>query len=96
MVWINGKKVYEKKMDPSYQSVAVRPLEIMAAHGKLRVNRIRIWRDIFYLPGPDDVPLTAPNEHFVLLGDNASVSIDSRNWKQTGVARGSIIGIVKK
>jgi hypothetical protein len=77
---------------------ALHPLAIGSAGTGLEVSDLRVWRDIYYLEPKGtgrnwqaEAPL--PKGKLALLGDNASVSIDSRQWL-SGVPGTSIRGLV--
>ena len=64
------------------------PLAIGTQGLAMYVDELRVWRDIYYLaPDGTSREWTAPdppgNGRVVLLGDNASVSIDSRQWESS-------------
>ncbi len=72
--------------------------------GGLKIDRVRIWRDIYYFVSPPAGPVDpgppkdffrelGPDEYFV-LGDNVPVSIDSRHFKRP-LTRAGIIGVVR-
>jgi signal peptidase I len=71
-------------------------LQIGAANGQLELRRIRIYRDIYYLPADrnkrENLRLTADREHFLLIGDNVPMSTDSRHWRNGGIDKKFILG----
>jgi hypothetical protein len=74
-------------------------LQIRAYGGPLEVSHLQVWRDIYYLTPTylaGDWQAKAPlaEDRFFLLGDNSSVSVDSRQWGDSGVSRKSILGKV--
>ncbi len=75
------------------------PLAIGSQGLALAVDELRVWRDIYYL-APDNsdkdwiMPPAASANSLALLGDNTSVSVDSRNWT-TGVTPASVRGLVE-
>jgi hypothetical protein len=83
----------------SSRSPAVHPLAIGAAGLEIRLNDLRVWRDIYYL-GPQGLPVNwqAPTslakDEFAVLGDNQPVSIDSRQWEPFAASRRAILGRV--
>ncbi len=107
MFAINGKQ--QLKVD--YAPLA-KPLEPTAAAlgvgvvgDRLVIERLRVFRDLYYLPAnrdePDEnggadenfeVPL-GPDQYLV-LGDNAPLSVDSRHWNVSHVSRKSLVGKV--
>ena len=77
-----------------------RAVAIGASGELVEVERLKLWRDVFYLdPLGEATRWTAgkrlgPDEYFV-LGDNPVLSIDSRNWPPGSVTRRSLLGIVR-
>ncbi|MEX0818148.1 MAG: signal peptidase I [Pirellulaceae bacterium] len=76
-----------------------RPVGIAGSQDECSVANLRIYRDIYYLnpfrgdwawAGPD--PLA--DETFLVLGDNAPLSNDSRHWAQAGLHRQRLLGKV--
>lgn len=74
---------YEPSESPRREVEAASPLAVGATGLEVRLEALRIYRDVYYVgPGGErrwvtPAPL-APNEYFV-LGDNVPVSIDSRH-----------------
>jgi hypothetical protein len=74
------------------------PLAIGSQGLDLAVDELRVWRDIYYL-APDNtgrdwtLPAAASAQALTLLGDNTSVSVDSRNWN-SGVSPAVVRGLV--
>jgi hypothetical protein len=74
------------------------PLAIGSQGLNLAVDELRVWRDIYYL-APDNtgrdwtLPAAASAQALTLLGDNTSVSVDSRNWN-SGVSPAVVRGLV--
>ena len=63
------------------------------------LSRVRIWRDIYYLPAQENCEsqvLNGDPNGFLLLGDNQPVSIDSRHWPEAPVSSEHLIGKVLK
>jgi signal peptidase I len=59
----------------------------------VRVDHIRLFRDVYYQVGPDDRRLFRLGaDEFFVLGDNSSVSLDSRHWEHPGVHRDLLVG----
>ncbi|MFT5300586.1 MAG: signal peptidase I [Mariniblastus sp.] len=104
-VWVEGQRCFECPLtlaDSERLSVSERPAARvkMGARGKqLVVQRIRIWRDLYYLApsGAADAPIPKwPSASgFLMLGDNAPISIDSRHWDQPRIAESDVIGVVE-
>jgi Signal peptidase, peptidase S26 len=77
------------------------PLAIGARGVGLHVDRLRVWRDAYYLDPdglsrPWESPSPLADDAFGLLGDNQPVSIDSRHWEPPGIQRRAILGVVYK
>ncbi|MCA9142740.1 MAG: signal peptidase I [Planctomycetales bacterium] len=76
-----------------------RPFGIAGAEGEFSVKNVRVHRDIYYLnPFRGDWAWnsTGPlaDESYLLLGDNAPLSNDSRHWKTPGLHRNLFVGKV--
>lgn len=59
-----------------------RALAALALPGGGDVERLRIQRDIFYLPRVADPTWHIPPDSYFALGDNTQGSLDSRNWER--------------
>ena len=76
-------------------------LELEIFGGPCRLNRLQVWRDIYFFDGgryhfsQADLPRAGDAEYF-LLGDNVPVSTDSRHWSEPGVNRKQILGVVSQ
>lgn len=84
-------------------AVAVTPFGLSFTKGTVKMNRLQIWRDVYYLnEGPFYAGLVKPmsktfkagDGEFILLGDNSPVSSDSRHWENPAVGVKQIIGNV--
>jgi hypothetical protein len=63
------------------------------------VERLRVWRDLYYLDPQGgsqrwEAAAAIPPGHVLLLGDNAPVSIDARQFEPLGTPLASIRGLV--
>ncbi len=107
MLRVNGQQVFEIREDESdspeseesnFEADSMSVFRIGGKRGSFRINRARIWRDIFYLKSPngyqapESVKLSAGSGEYILLGDNSPKSLDSRIWKKAGIDRRMLIG----
>ncbi|MGD9854770.1 MAG: signal peptidase I [Planctomycetaceae bacterium] len=64
------------------------PVLLGASGGELRIEQLRLYRDVYYTPkhagSPGDSFFVGAEELFV-LGDNSPVSVDSRLWDSTTI-----------
>ncbi len=76
------------------------PVMLGAARGHVRVEHLRLFRDVYYTPKhagaasstlSDDRFSVGPGELFV-LGDNSPVSVDSRLWDSSTIPQRLLIG----
>ena len=75
------------------------PMAIGVRGLSLTVDRLTVWRDLFYGPlaggsgrhGLAQPCLLGPDSFFV-LGDNSPISLDSRVWPQPGLAAKFLVG----
>lgn len=112
LVLINGERVFEKPFGPNVQKAIQYSNNVFEIGGdvgdngndgdQLLVEELKIWRDIYYLPGhplvgsSDVALLTSGKNEYLLLGDNVPISRDSREWDPAAIPVSKIIGIVKK
>ncbi len=81
-----------------------RPLAIGVQNLAVSVDRLSVWRDVYYGPlagspfpsggaghGLSGECQLGPNEFFV-LGDNSPISLDSRTWQMSGLAAKFLVG----
>ncbi len=96
-VWLDGNQIFRHELAESAAPVSHQLLKVGAAKNQLVLNRIRIWRDLYYFPVPGPAP-TGPtkirqNGYFV-IGDNVPISVDSRHWQSPSLLRSDVIGKV--
>ena len=97
---IDGRSVLAERYDAVDRpfSPTARPLALGVAEGTVRIERLQVLRDVYYLDpsgldygwSPD--PL-ADNE-WLVMGDNPAVSRDSRQWSRAGLPRNLLVGKV--
>ena len=72
------------------------PMQIGAIGLKARIDRIQTFRDVYYTRGKAingiDRPHVLGKDEYFMLGDNSSVSADSRNWPQGSVHKRLLVG----
>ena len=110
MLRINGVAVFEIREDEDgsvdaaesqFPADEASVFRIGGSQGSFRINRTRIWRDLYYLTAaaqfesPETLELTAGSEEYLVLGDNSPKSLDSRNWKSPGIPLSKLIGRLK-
>jgi signal peptidase I len=88
---------YERPADAPTETL--HPLAIGVRGLAADVRQLRVWRDVYYLDPqglarPWQAPTDAGSNGFALLGDNAPVSIDSRQWEPPLVPASAIRGLV--
>lgn len=76
----------------------LRPLAIGGDQGKLKVANLKVYRDLYYLDPagtgrPWESPDRLPPGHIAVLGDNAPISLDSRQ-ADAGVPLRQVLGVV--
>jgi signal peptidase I len=95
---LDGREVLRFSYTPP--DVPLRPTSRPVAVGT-RGDGLELWdvvllRDVYYRPDTLSSQRTAQdrlgNSEYFVLGDNSSVSLDSRNWPQPGVAADNLIG----
>lgn len=72
------------------------PISVGAAGRPITIAVQRLFRDVYYTGGRERHavrnPLTLGKDEFFMLGDNSSVSADSRSWQDPAVPRKLLIG----
>lgn len=81
--------------------VALTPFGMSFPKGTVKMNRLQIWRDVYYLnegpfyaDGDASKTFKAGDSEFILLGDNSPVSSDARYWEKPAIDLKQIIGNV--
>lgn len=71
------------------------PIEVTAISGRLAIDQLIVFRDIFYRGNGDSTAQSwAPGDQLVVLGDNVSASSDSRDRWPDGLPTYSAKGVV--
>jgi hypothetical protein len=97
---VAGREFFRHSYERSAKGDTPHPLAIGSQGLALAVDELRVWRDVYYL-APDgtgkdwSLPTGAAADSLALLGDNTTVSVDSRQW-QTGVWPRQVRGLVYK
>ncbi len=96
---VAGRQIFRHRYESrSANRDSLQPLAIGSQGLALAVDELRVWRDVYYLaPNRTGSDWSAPPEmaanSVALLGDNTTVSVDSRHWT-SGVAPGQVRGVV--
>ncbi|NOX56780.1 MAG: signal peptidase I [Planctomycetes bacterium] len=73
-----------------------RPVHIAAKGLAVRIERLRLYRDVYYTAGESrravDRPYQLGPDQYFFLGDNSPVSLDSRSWSNARVTRQMFVG----
>lgn len=71
-----------------------RPVRFGARDAAVAVASASLYRDIYYTPtdGRSSQTFSLSTDEYFVLGDNSSVSIDSRHWQQPGISDSALIG----
>lgn len=94
-VAINGEEIFPAWPIPTPipQNEAPRFPVRFGTHGlPVRVNSIKLYRDVYYTRKKEDKPFTLKEEELFVLGDNSPVSLDSRRWKNGAVPQKLLLG----
>ena len=68
-----------------------KPVRLGARGLRVRVDHLRLYRDVYYTETESGPCQLGPNEYYV-LGDNSPVSHDSRRWPQPAVHASLLLG----
>ncbi|MEW4490112.1 signal peptidase I [Thalassoglobus sp. JC818] len=70
------------------------PVRIGARGIDVEIASLNLYRDVYYTPRKDqsDPKFEIPSRHFLVLGDNSPVSLDSRAWTHPTIPREALIG----
>ncbi|MBX3437726.1 MAG: signal peptidase I [Planctomycetaceae bacterium] len=71
------------------------PIRLGATRGDVRVEQLRLYRDVYYTPKHADSPhepFVVGDDQLFVLGDNSPVSVDSRSWPQSTIPLRLLIG----
>ncbi|MDA7932902.1 S26 family signal peptidase, partial [Mariniblastus sp.] len=94
-VAVNGTELWTYPLDPAGVPITQTILSFGGNSDVVKIDRIRIWRDLYYFDADAAKP---PQKRaiagFFVIGDNVPLSLDSRHWKQPGVAIESVKGKV--
>ena len=92
---INGRTElifrYQRWLGPPHP--ISRPFAIGATALKITIQRLQVFRDVYYTPPIHPVESLArqlgPDEYFI-LGDNSPISVDSRSWMGGDIVSGNL------
>ena len=74
---------------------ATSPIEIAAISGRMEIDQLLVFRDIYYRGnGDSDSQSWDPSDRIVVLGDNVSASSDSRDRWPDGLPTNSAKGVL--
>jgi signal peptidase I len=98
---VDGQTVFEYDYVPSPDAVRPpsRPLALGAAGALLTIERLQVFRDLYYLEpaglGRDwAAPRALMADEYFVLGDNVPASQDSRHWPTVSLPRRLLLGRV--
>ncbi|MEZ6067036.1 MAG: S26 family signal peptidase [Planctomycetaceae bacterium] len=72
--------------DDQRVSLPAAPVRFGVAGANVRVEQLRLDRDIYYTSETGTTDYTLPPGRFFVLGDNSPVSLDSRAWDDPTVS----------
>ncbi|HUG90100.1 MAG TPA: signal peptidase I [Planctomycetaceae bacterium] len=68
------------------------PARFGAAALNVRVDSLKLFRDVYYTPKGDPTPVRLGEGEYFVLGDNSPLSLDSRRWEEPAVPRRLFLG----
>ncbi|MFO0865507.1 MAG: S26 family signal peptidase [Gemmataceae bacterium] len=81
--------------DPVARKPVVHPVRLTVEGGRVRVDRMRLARDVHYRPqGMVGQAVRLGGSEYFVLGDHSPVAEDSRNWLEPAVRRRDLLGRV--
>lgn len=93
---VDGTELVRYPYDPSDRprQPTSRPLGIGARGGVIAVERLAVYRDVYYRNAWPTAEFHLRPDEYLVLGDNVPVSEDSRHWRQPGLHHKAILGKV--
>jgi signal peptidase I len=92
---INGQLMLQQALPHCKDKLTAEWLEVGARRGRISLEHVRLWRDIYYTPLSANGSIQVAPDSYFLVGDNVPLSVDSRHWNPPGVKRKDILGVVK-
>jgi len=99
---IDREEVFRVPYEPAElpRQPTSRPLAIGSDGSRLTVTGLRVYRDLYYLDPRGlaaswQAPASLGADRYLVLGDNAPISRDSRQWSDFGLSRHAMIGKVR-
>lgn len=94
----DSKPIRESSESDSPATVPPVQIRLGAANGNVRISNLQIFRDIYYYresvnTADDAVKFELGADEYLVLGDNAPISVDSRIFGP--ILRSSIVGLVQ-
>lgn len=106
IVAINGQEIAKQPIVVGTGSVSTHPIQFniskTSSGDTVKINRIRLYRDIYYVSGPLKAgpdgrlapAILDAKDGYLLIGDNVPLSFDSRHWSEPSVSAERIIGVI--
>jgi signal peptidase I len=79
-------------VSPGARRAPREPVRFGAEGLDVRVDALHLFRDVYYTPKGDPLPVRLGEDEYFVLGDNSPVSLDSRRWQQPAVPRRLFLG----